>query len=344
MAIAEIVRSASPGEIRSVAFDAAGDPVGLHIERPHASHPRLGERHAARIIRIDAGLGGAFVDLGRSGEGFLRVGPPFPSEGQIIEVEVMSEPHDGKLARVMAAPARPAGPCGFEAWRARLVGGAEARVMLADAADRRVADALSDALARDARLPGGGVLTIERVRALTAADIDTAGRRLDTSRPASRALKLNTEAAALLARQLLLRGLGGLVALDCVGPLNAASRAAIRDAFRRAWTALCLAPARVLPPSAFGLMEISIPWSITPVADRFNASRPDTQALEGLRALDAALSADRLARLTLRLPRPAAVWLAASGIPYEAELAGRYGQRFTVEPVDAPAFDLISAP
>ena len=92
-------------------------------------------------------------------------------------------------------------------------------------------------------LPGGSRLTVEETRALSAIDVDT-----------SRAVAADTAAAA--GREIRLRNLGGLIAVDFPGRGSARGRAAQLAALARALAA-DRTPHRVLGVSAGGLVEVN---------------------------------------------------------------------------------------
>ena len=75
---------------------------------------------------------------------------------------------------------------------------------------------IEDALARTAPIPGGGVLTIEPTAALVAIDVDAGGRAKARGDPERFALDLNIAAAHEAARQIRLRNLAGIIAIDFV--------------------------------------------------------------------------------------------------------------------------------
>jgi ribonuclease G len=96
-------------------------------------------------------------------------------------------------------------------------------------------------------LPGGGSLRIELAAALTAIDVDGAGRR---------ALDADLEAAREIARQLRLRRIGGTVVVDFIDLPAPKDRARLRAELK---TALADDPAavQVFPMSTLGLVPIS---------------------------------------------------------------------------------------
>jgi ribonuclease E len=334
MPVAHLLRERTIGETRWVAVDEQGVARALYLEREHETARRtvLGERLDAHVRRIDAALGGAFVDLGARGEAFLRLksGETF-AEGAGIRVEVVAEARRNKLARVRQAVSE--GSAGVDAWRVSLTGGDSVRVEDRPAGDAEIAAAFEDALAPALTLAGGGRLRVERTEAMIAADIDTAGRGARGARAAG-ALAINREAAAELARQILLRGLGGLAVLDCVAPLDKDAGNRIRSAFLEAFRDVSARQVKALAPSPFGLMEISADWQVTPLSERLmdggGQPSPETQALDGLRQLEAAARENRMGRLALTLPAAAFAWLEAAGLEAGPRLAQTYGARLAI--------------
>lgn len=326
MPVGSFLREPSIGETRWVALDTDGVPVALYLERETdaARRARLGERLEARVRRLDAGIGGAFVDLGAKGEAFLRIGAKDAvTEGAAVTVVVAAEARRGKLARVNLARGGAGG-----GWREMLAGGASAPVDDRAPGDAEVAAAFDEAQSARVTLAGGGVLQLARTEALIAADIDTSGRAARGGR-AALALAVNKAAARELARQAHLRGLGGLMGLDCVAPVDAKAGGEVRAAFLEAWRAISSRQVKALAPSAFGLMEVSADWQTAPLQDRM-AEAAETAALAGLRQLEAAARQDRMKRLTLALPRSAHAWLMQSGLAAETRLVERYGARLTL--------------
>ncbi|MFN7055966.1 ribonuclease E/G [Hyphomonas sp.] len=349
MPVARILREQAIGQTRWVALDTGGRPAALYLER-ETNPDRLGARFEARVAAKDTGAGGCFVELEGAGQAFLRTSARTPdlNEGQLVTVRIAAEAREEKLARAeLADPGAAGAPAGGAAWRLLLAGGADAPVEDVPPGDPVVGEAFEDAMVPDVTLPGGGRLRLDRTRALTAADIDTSGRN-SRGTAAARALSVNRGAAADLARQCLLRGLGGLIVLDCVAPVTRGSGADVRQAFLDTWSALSLLPPRALPPSALGLMEVSLPWRQTPLTDHMATANgpplPEALALEGLRLLEHTAAQARLGRLTLGLPEASYRWLAASGIGAEQRLAEKYGARLSIRVHAKPAPEVWPEP
>jgi len=349
MPVARLLREVTAGETRWAALDGRGRPVALYLERASdRGRAVIGERITARVRKGDAALGGVFVDLGAKGEAFLRLkSGETLAEGAGVAVEVAAEARRGKLARVRLADAPSTEVSGPARWAAQLVGGAKAPFEDRHPGDSDIAAAFSDALAEGVTLEGGGRLHLQRTEALVAADIDTAGRTARGGRAAN-ARAVNLAAAAELARQIHLRGWGGLAVLDCVAPIDKAAGGQVRAAYLEAFRAISDRQVKALDPSAFGLMEISADWALTPLSERLldagGRPSPETVALEGLRRLEARAREARMGRLELRLPPAAYGWLAASGLDAAGHLAARYGARLAILQGDSEAPEVRAVP
>jgi ribonuclease G len=106
-------------------------------------------------------------------------------------------------------------------------------------------------------LPSGGSLIIEKTEALHVIDVNS-GHNMGSGNKdhEENLLKLNTEAALEVARQLRLRDMGGIIIIDFIDMRNPKSRVAlfnsIKDAMKND-----RAKHTILPPSKFGLMQLT---------------------------------------------------------------------------------------
>ena len=96
-----------------------------------------------------------------------------------------------------------------------------------------IEDEIERALARRVALKSGGYLIIDQTEALTTVDVNTGGfvggRSFDDT-----IYKTNLEAAHVIARQLRLRNLGGIIIVDFIDMENATHRDAVLSEFRKA--------------------------------------------------------------------------------------------------------------
>ncbi|SMF83497.1 ribonuclease, Rne/Rng family [Tistlia consotensis] len=259
--------SGLPGELRWAALDAEGRALDFRVER--ADRPgAAGDLCLGRVVALDKDLEAAFVDIGLARPGFLPLAglARRPGEGEALAVRVLRAAAPDKGVKLAAAPdaERPSGVRPpvllarseglLEALLAltdapeailvddeaslrrlqaalaarpellsslRLAGGAEAA-----AVEAGLSELLAALLDPEVALAGGGRLWIEPTRALVAVDVDRgAARDADA---------LNEAAATMLARQLRLRDLSGLIAVDFLDPSGPAARAALRVRFEAA--------------------------------------------------------------------------------------------------------------
>lgn len=318
------------GETRGV-VTLDGKPERLLLRRDD-DEPRLmlGAKLVARVANVEPALATAFLDLGGGREAILPFKPDArPVRGAAVEIEIRSEPRDGKLAvarwlaegegapRLLSPAPDVAASLRAFAKDAPVAEGRAAR----DAADEAEAEALETVHP----LPGGGDLAIEPTRALTAIDVDLGEQKgADAKRVARRA---NLAALAESARLLRLKGLGGLVILDLVGRGHDgnALMAAARLAFGPDNPGVAIGPV-----GRFGTMELSIP-------------RRARSALERLRRADGALSDRTLAQRLIRrletegLAQPGARLtatcapdVAKAAEPLARQLAAKLGARFQI--------------
>lgn len=328
------------GETRAGLFE--GDrAIELHIERWSARGKRAlrGEVYRARVRRIDAQLNGAFCDIGRGADGFLSFGaqgrPAGFHEGASIGVQIAREAFQEKgptlaLYEVEDGDA-PEALITAPPLAERLSGLFDAPIIPAHKAGIDLDGEFEAALEAEVPLQGGGRIIIEPVTALTAIDVDAAGR---TGGKGSPAFDLNRAAAREAARQIRLRGIGGVVAIDFI-PMKkkgdqAALDATLKSAFRKD-------PAKVdiAPSSRFAITELARQrlgralheqmW------ERFGVESVETCALAALRALEAEGRANRAARLVLEAGSGIHTWLSSDAIGWTKAMTDRLGARFDLK-------------
>ena len=283
--LAAIVVDDGPGEYRAAAIDSAGRPWHLFMERwgGIGQASRYGQILPARFrVMADNGRDG-FVEL-ESGESALirlQKGQRFV-EGEAVKVQIRAEARRDKIARVaIASPGHD--QTGFDLWKSNLPGHDGLSII----EDRACLDAgFQEVLAETATLARGGAVHIQRTRAFIAADIDSASRQGRGSAGA-KALSLNCEAVTEIARQVLCRGLGGTLVIDCPGPTGRTSGDKISDTLRAAFANMSTRQSRVLQMSAIDLLQATIEWTGCPIEDQVldacGVPTAETQFLQLLR-------------------------------------------------------------
>ena len=114
---------------------------------------------------------------------------------------------------------------------------------------------LEKALVREVELPSGGYLLIENTESMCTVDVNT-GRFVGSKNLEDTVFKTNLEAAPVIARELRVRNIGGLVVVDFIDMDEAAHRGGVMAAFEKAFEG---DPSRVQIGdfSEFGLVELS---------------------------------------------------------------------------------------
>ena len=286
-----------PGEFRAVAVTEDGQAVQTFLQRWSGQKERLrwGQTAAALVRSYAPDQGGYFLEVEGGEHAFLASRPDNENWdlGAHVQVLCVTEARHDKLARVKAASDKAATSTAYEMWRQSLPGGDR----LVERDDpTRVDAAFEYALMTRLTLPKGGRLRIQATQALTAVDIDTAGRQTK-GRASERAHAINTEALQTLARQICLADLGGLFVVDLIGPLHAQSGKALREITRSAFTALTSRRVKCLLPSPLDLMEMSVARGARPLPDCFfdadGAKTAETDLLDWLRDAHYQLQAER---------------------------------------------------
>lgn len=337
----ELFHDDTPGEQRGlVARNGRFEQLLIHREGdPEAA--RLGARSVGRVVAVEPGLSGAFVDLG--------VDPPhafLPFErgrqllvGQVLEVVVTAEARELKgpvvrrLADGQGAPRLLAPAPELKTALAAVAPGVE--IQTGVAAIQAVWDAEEEALGQGDLFAEFGLdLAVQRTRALIAVDIDYAplpGRGARKGRALA-----NREGLKQAARLIRLNRWGGLVAVDLVGAAldGAAVTALAREAF--AWQ-----PAAAFGPvSRFGLLQLTLPWRETPLEDHLG--RPGSERAAQTQAIDLTRRLRHACLSDTTLPR-----LVARCSPHVAQraapLVGRLGPRagLIVDPAVRPGAEPI---
>lgn len=322
----------SPGELRGV-VSLNGEPERLIVERDGDDERlRLGARVAARVSSVETVLSMAFLDLGGGAEAALAFRPGSqPGRGQMLEVEIRTEPQGGKLALARAIGAGSGAPrvlTPAPPLAERLLAFARDAEILVGRAARQMADeAEAQALASIHPIPEGGDVAIEPTRALVAVDVDLGARKGVEAKRAAR--QVNLAAIGQIARLLRLKALGGLVVIDLVGRGHdgAALLAAARGAFAPDNPGVAIGPV-----NRFGLMELALPKRQRPVAEALCDSAGGlslrSQAQRLVRRLQGEAEAQPGARLTARCSPD----VAERAEPLVAALRSQYGARLSLRP------------
>ena len=130
-------------------------------------------------------------------------------------------------------------------------------------------------------LPSGGYLFIEKTEAMHVVDVNS-GRSGKGKSQAENSLNVNLEAARVIARQIRLRDLGGIIVVDFIDLYDDQDKKKVYDALKRDFEE-DRAVTKVLPMSDFGLVEITrqrLRPSITTTFSSANGAPSSTEEAE----------------------------------------------------------------
>ena len=302
--------------------------VEYYIRRWSAEHaPHVNDEFSGRVIRVDKGLMAAFVELGHGPAGLLRFtmspNAPHLQEGQMVRVKVLREAETGKGPLV-----------GYVGESSATQPQEEKTTSLKDMIKARYpnisfeegeVNGISWAAEEEVTLKTGGYLYIEHTRAATMIDIDTAGGQKS---------KVSIEAAKEIARQVRLRGIGGLVLIDFPNFRKKKDRADVWQTLKDGFTSDPNA-VKIAPFSRFDTVELTRMRSTNPIAQillgKNGEATAETIALHGLRRLVKEARIDGGAKLVLELPKYAYEWLTAEHINWNTPLTDKIGARYCLE-------------
>ncbi|WP_457653832.1 Rne/Rng family ribonuclease [Rhodocaloribacter sp.] len=157
-----------------------------------------------------------------------------------------------------------------------------------------IARDVAEAFESRVNLPSGGYLFIEHTEAMHVVDVNSgrAGKGLTQEQ---NSLKVNLEAARVIARQVRLRDLGGIIVVDFIDMRNERNRKKVFDelksAFRRD-----RAVSKILPMSDFGLIQITrqrLRPSITTTATGSNGAASSAAVGEAVEKAGAVLAEEK---------------------------------------------------
>ena len=167
-------------------------------------------------------------------------------------------------------------------------------------------------------LASGGSLIIDQAEALVAIDINS-GRFRDTDNAETTALRVNTEAAHEILRQLRLRDLGGVIVIDFIDMVDEKHRRQIEKILREE-VRKDRARTRILRMSRFGIVEMTrqrVKPSLTSATSspcpycggigRVRSARSQTLAI--LRTLRQAASDERITKIELAVAEAVAEYI-----------------------------------
>ncbi len=316
------------GETRAAIYEGR-KLVELYLRRwSDQNLPRLGDRFVGKISDIDSGLGAAFVDLGQGPDGFLKftdaANAPRFQQGQYVDVDISreSEGDKGPVLKFRGlSDVNKVGPVSQSSLKDQLRNRYSGQIEFEVAPISNLNDICLQEIAMD----GGGDISIEPTRALIAVDVDRG--------TGPNGFEVSIKAAKLIASQLRLRGLGGLIAIDFPNLRQKKQR----DQLYEAMNAAVIGDPNVIkiaPLSRFGVMEMTRQKKQRSlddvILDRFGRPKVESMALQALQRLENEAKHAPGAKLTLMVPAQAYEWLEEDSIDWRSAMTDRIGARFSV--------------
>jgi Ribonuclease G/E len=341
---ARLVIDDAVGERRRVLLDEQGRPFRLSLERWSERGRRvlLDQVRWGRVTARIPGNRGWFVDLGVGQDGVVE--PTHAArvvEGAMLAFRVKSEAWGDKgpvlsLADMSPGAMPPKAPLlHAEPPADAFLSGIDVAATITGPDARTLADAaIDEALSAVVPLQGGGDIAVDATRGATVIDVD-GGDRTGGGDAERFALELNAAAAEAAARQVSLRGLGGLVFIDFVTMHAPAARRSVVQRFRDQLALNLGRSSDVLELTRLGVCEAAIARRSRPVRDAVAAPAGEREALDALRLLETAGEQNRAGRLKARVSGAAAAWLESDPVGWRDALADRIGLRWTIETADA---------
>jgi Ribonuclease G/E len=326
---------AAVGETREALLQN-GRVVALRVVRQsdEGRRARWGELYVARVREIDRRRRGVFLDLGLKDQaGFL----PLDQDGKVRRAgrdRVALREGEGVVVGVTREAARAKSPV-LELQETGHDGEAPHRLARHECDDDIAAAKPADAATR-ANLDAA--MTIEPTSALVSVDVD-AGGRSGSGDPERFALDLNIAAAKEAARQIRLRSLGGVIAIDFVSMRSKQHRAQLESAVREAFAG---DPWSVTHGglSRFGVFELARAQLRTPLHEQMRDAEgrlsAETLALMALRAIEREARAVTGRQIACTVAPEVKAWLDGAEFDWRAALSNRIGMRWTLDSAPGP--------
>lgn len=312
------------GETRCAVYEGRR-LVEIHVRRwSDEGLPRLGDIFVGRVTSIDQSMGGAFVDFGAGPHALLKftdmTGAPRLTEGAMVKCEIKREAISGKGPVVKLIDVS-------ELNKAQAL----VQITLEDFLKRRFGpdvrfdeapvNHIEDAALTEIALTGGGDIAIEPTRALVAIDVDKGN--------AQSSFEVSKAAAKLIAQQLRLRGLGGLIAIDFPNIRQPKQKEQLARVLETAFED-DPNPIKFAKFSRFGVQEMTRAIKTRPLDDLLK-DKKISLAMLALRRLEREATAAPGAQLTLTVPHHIYPWLDEDSIGWKDAMTKKIGARFIVK-------------
>ena len=340
--MSRIIKQDYPGQIRAVALDDVDRAFSLFEWRDPLLDPRpkWGQVYSGIVSKHASDIGGVFVRLQGIDAPILCQIPKttrLPNEGEHVRVKIKSENWAEKstIGKLTDEPVSSTTHNeSFDAWRSSILDlGHKLSDQYDDQSASIVSETFDDCRADTLVLPEGGQIHFQTVRAFTAIDFDTSGKKLAADRMA-----FNLAGIVEVARQSSLKRLGGVVIVDLVGVVNEVQHKELTTTFRSEFRRWDNRPVQVLARNAFGLFEFSVPrqsrsYLLSSDVDPLHAGFEALASFWRFAAIE--LSANRVETVSFAVGSKLLNAIKISEFDGEKALAEQYGARFHISEDDA---------
>lgn len=217
--------------IAAIRFDRIGETIFALLENGKIKEIKIkdlrfkegaeiGQTYCARVGKIDMRFSAAFVDLGVTNAimPFSGARPDYLIEGKAINVIVTKNNHYEKSAIVKyLGDANIKNKCPSLFKEVNPWGDWPTPSDATYEETQSILQTIEEMAQASVSLPNGGAIHFEQTKALCAIDIDAAGRTAGGTNQRNFNHKLNLEAAKVIAEQIRLRNISGLIIVDFVG-------------------------------------------------------------------------------------------------------------------------------
>ncbi|MCU0577069.1 MAG: ribonuclease E/G [Desulfobacterota bacterium] len=192
---------------------------------------------------------------------------------------------------------------------------------------------------RKVKLKSGGTIIIEPTEAMVVIDVNS-GQSTSTRSIEETASETNREAASEIARQLVLRDLGGLIAIDFIDMRSKENIRGVEKALREGlkYDRAHLVLGKI---SKFGIMELSRERLSPPLLEKSHVRCPACEGLGIVRSVESAsfmalreiqlhLSRNKVPRLRVSMPREVALYVLNQQKRHLLRLEQEFGTEITV--------------
>ena len=312
------------GETRAAVYEGRR-MVELYVDRPWQKTPRTGDSYIGRVTTVDSSVAGAWVDIGSDAAPALmpfaaQKDMPRLAEGQAVEVSILRSQIGEKGATLRYL--------GEREGKSGLIKKLNLRDRLLERFpdlnfDEASVNAVDEACEISLALPSGGSITMEQTQALLAVDVDK-GAAISAAAAAN-------EAAKLIASQMRLRGLGGLVVIDFPNLRQPKQRKTLERTFEAAFEADPNV-AKFNSLSRFGVIEMTRAKPDLSLDDALNTKygepTVETQSIRALRRLTREAAVSPGAQLELFVTPEIEGWLKDVPFDWRTEVTDRIGARY----------------